>query len=185
MKNFLKENWFKIIAALALIIIAISIAYHFIILPNKISSAQTNKVEGIDALPQNTISSLQPIQDAQPEIPNNKQGDSSATVSTSSTSAPKEDPQIKIEKCKAIAEKQANAYATAIAQINQHLAGQINEKYANAIAASSQTITQQDLNRLKTQKDQELASSQALVSGKLNGAIDVTQSDEYLKCLNK
>jgi len=59
------------------------------------------------------------------------------------------------------------------------------KKYAKAIADAGQYITKQDLDRLEAQKKQEIANTQAMISEKLKGALDPTQSDAYLKCLNK
>jgi len=125
MKKFIRENWFKSIISLTLIIVSISAVYYFIILPNKIS--EMNKTKEIEALSQkiDDLSQEKPIQDTASEVSNIQQDNKSNIVDTNT---PKEDPQLKIEKCKAIADKQAQAGATAIADVQRHYNDEITKK---------------------------------------------------------
>lgn len=119
--NFIKNNWFKIIIAVAILIVALSVGYYFFIYLPKYQKEQLDqsaKLEQQKTIPTSDSKSIirQPVSQQTP---------------------PQVDPQIKIEQCEAKADTDADAMAKYEAGLEK---SQLLQKSMQGIDYNSPTI---------------------------------------------
>lgn len=161
MKNFIKENWFHlIIILLSFIIVLLVTNYYYFILPNRQLSNDP------------TISTK--------SIPTEQQINLTQPTSTTITQSHQDDPQVKIEKCKILADIQAKQALKLYIQ-NPPMASTLNLQNLANFAASTRIFCQSNQSCINEALDNHLKD----VETEKEMYLQQHNQQYYLTCLNQ